>query len=75
MGGTARQPDGFQRATGGMGLGPAVSSAWSVFLIDPRLEGSCENELWPVPGIPCYSPYHGALVADLPPLERGRFEP
>lgn len=65
----------FQQATGGIGLAPAVSPAWSFFLLDPRLESFCENELWPVPGITCYSPYHGALVADPPPLERARFEP
>ncbi len=65
----------FQRATGGVGLSAAVSPAWSFFAIDPRTEPYCENELWPIPGAPCYSPYHGATVADLPPLEKPPHHP
>jgi hypothetical protein len=60
----------FQRASGGLGLGPAVSADWSFFGFDPRLEGGCEAELGPIPGGPCYMPRHGTAVADLPPLDR-----
>lgn len=59
----------FQRITRGFGLSAAVSPAWSFFAVDPRIEPYCENELWPIPGLPCYNPYHGALAAGLPPLE------
>ncbi len=62
----------LQRATGGFGLGASASAAWSFFAVDPRLEGYCENELWPIPGGVCYSPIHGAVVNHLPPLERVR---
>ncbi len=63
----------FQIATGGIGLSSAVSGAWSFFAFDPRTESTCENELWPIPGATCPNPYHGANVADLPPLDhRGR---
>lgn len=60
--------DGFQAATGGVGLGPAASSEWSFFGFDPRGAGCCENELQPLPGLPCPNPGHGTKVADLPPL-------
>lgn len=59
----------FQTATGGFGLGSSVSTDWSFFLFDPRFERSCENELWPLPGLPCPNPYHGAALANLPPFE------
>jgi hypothetical protein len=58
------------RATGGVGLGPAAAADWSFHAYDPRIEATCEAELWPVPGGPCYVPHHGATVADLPPLGR-----
>lgn len=59
----------FQTATGGLGLGSSVSSDWSFHLFDPRVEGSCENELWPLPGLPCPNPCHGAALANLPRLD------
>ncbi len=70
--GTAWPPatadDAFQRATGGVGLGPSVSVAQGFFTFDARAESACENELWPIPGLPCPNPGHGTRVADLPPL-------
>lgn len=60
----------WQRATGGIGLGPATAADWSFFTYDPRLESSCEAELGPIPGGPCYVPHHGASLADLPALDR-----
>jgi hypothetical protein len=67
---TREQP--FQRVTGGTGLSAAVSAAWSFFAFDPRTESACENELWPIPGLPCPTPYHGTAVFDPPPLFGGR---
>lgn len=60
----------FQRASGGLGLGPAAGADWSFFAFDPRVENACEAELGPIPGGPCYVPHHGAAVVDLPPLAR-----
>ena len=68
-------PRAFQRATGGIGLGASVSPAWSFFALDPRTQARCENEEWPLPGIPCPNPHHGASLADLPPLLPGVFAP
>lgn len=62
----------FQSATSGIGLSSAVSPAWSFFAFDPRTESTCENELWPIPGASCPNPYHGATLADLPPLDHRR---
>jgi hypothetical protein len=64
--------DGFQLATGGLGLGAAVSGAWSYRAFDARLESTCESELWPIPGLWCANPYHGASVVELPRMERVR---
>jgi hypothetical protein len=64
--------DAYQAVTGGLGLGSAVSGAWSFHAFDPRLEASCENELWPIPGLACANPHHGASVAELPRMERRR---
>jgi hypothetical protein len=64
--GTANPP--FQVAVGGLGLGSSVSPAWSFFALDPRTSATCENELFPLPGLPCPNPSHGAALADLPPL-------
>lgn len=61
---------GLQRATGGVGLGPASAADWSFFSFDPRIESHCEAELWPIPGAPCYVPHHGAALFDLPPFNR-----
>ncbi|MBT8484107.1 MAG: hypothetical protein HKO59_12285 [Phycisphaerales bacterium] len=46
-------------APGFVGLGPALSPSWSVHAFDPRLSAVCENELWPIPGLPCPNPVHG----------------
>jgi len=62
----------FQRVTGGIGLGAAASATWSFHLYDARTESSCENEMWPIPGGICFSPYHGATVADMSPLDPHR---
>ena len=62
--------DFFQHWTGGIGLAPSVSPAWTFFSMPPNIEVFCENELWPIPGLPCYNPNHGALVVELPPFER-----
>ena len=67
-----RRQQPFQRATGGIGLAASVSPAWSFFAFDPRTESACENELWPIPGLPCPSPHHGASVFDPPPLRGSR---
>jgi hypothetical protein len=64
--------DAYQAVTGGLGLGSAVSAAWSFHAFDPRLEATCENELWPIPGLACANPHHGASVAELPRMERRR---
>ncbi len=58
----------FQRASGGLGLGASSGAAWSFFAFDPRLAPSCEAELSPVPGGPCYVPHHGTAAVDLPAL-------
>lgn len=63
---TANPP--FQVAVGGLGLGSSVSPAWSFFALDPRLSATCENELFPIPGLACPNPSHGAALADFPPL-------
>lgn len=62
----------FQAATGGIGLSSALSPAWSFHSFDPRLESCCENELRPIPGLPCPEPGHGATLADFPPLDLRR---
>ena len=62
--------DFFQHWTGGIGLAPSVSPAWTFFSMTPNIEVFCENELWPIPGQPCYNPNHGSLVVELPPFER-----
>lgn len=54
----------FQSATGGTGLAYSAGAAWSFFAFDPRTEEGCENELFPVPGLSCPNPHHGARVAD-----------
>ncbi len=59
----------FQKALGSLGLSSAVSVDWSFFGFDPRIEPACENELWPIPGLHCPNPSHGASVADFPPVE------
>ena len=63
----------LQRVLGGVGLGASVSPTWSFFALDPRTQSRCENEEWPLPGIPCPNPHHGASLADLPPLPRASF--
>jgi hypothetical protein len=50
---------GLQRATRGVGLGPAASAAWSMHGFDARAAARCEVELWPLPGLPCPDPGHG----------------
>jgi hypothetical protein len=60
-------PDGWTGATGGLGLGGATGPAWSLFGVDPRLESACEAELFPIPGLACPDPTHGAGVAAFPP--------
>jgi hypothetical protein len=67
-----RHSTAFARAVSSLGLGSAVSGAWSHFGFDPRLESRCENELAPIPGLACPNPYHGAALVDLPPLPRTR---
>jgi drug/metabolite transporter (DMT)-like permease len=66
----APAPRPFQAATGGVGLSAAVSVSWSFFAFDPRLESTCENELWPVPGLTCPNPIHGATLLDPPPRDQ-----
>jgi hypothetical protein len=60
-----RADHSFARATCGLGLGPASSPAWSFFGVDPRLSSACEAELFPLPGLACPDPTHGAGVIDL----------
>ena len=62
-----RACDGWTGATGGLGLGGATGPAWSLFGVDPRLESACEAELFPIPGLACPDPTHGAGVAAFPP--------
>jgi hypothetical protein len=59
--------DDWSEATRGVGLGGATSPVWSLFNVDARLEASCEAELFPIPGLACPDPTHGAGVATLPP--------
>jgi hypothetical protein len=63
----AGPPDGWTGATGGLGLGGATGPAWSLFGVDPRLESACEAELFPIPGLACPDPTHGAGIAAFPP--------
>lgn len=72
-GGEAPRP--WQRALGGLGLTGSTGAAWSFFTYDPRVEPCCENELAPLPGLPCPSPEHGAGVVDLPPLRSDASDP
>lgn len=62
-----RAPDVWAGATGGLGLGGATGPAWSLFGVDPRLESACEAELFPIPGLACPDPTHGAGIAAFPP--------
>lgn len=59
----------FARATGGVGLSSSASVSWSFFDLDPRLASACENEIWPIPGLACPNPGHGARAADYPPRD------
>jgi len=60
--------DPFQAALAGLGGGHAVGVDWSFFAFDPRCVGHCENELFPIPGLHCPNPHHGAAVVDRPAL-------
>ena len=60
----------FARATGSVGLSSSASVSWSFFDLDPRLASACENEIWPIPGLACPNPGHGARAADYPPRDR-----
>jgi len=60
--------DAFQEAVAGVGCGHATGVAWSFFAFDPRTASTCENELSPVPGLPCPNPHHGAAAVARPPL-------
>jgi len=62
-----RAADSWTGATGGLGLGGATGPAWSLFGVDPRVESACEAELFPIPGIACPDPTHGAGIAAFPP--------
>lgn len=57
----------FARATGGLGLGVAMSPEWSLFDVDARFESECESELFPIPGLACPDPVHGSGIVTLPP--------
>ncbi len=71
-GGRARTENdtAFARATGSVGLSSSASVSWSFFDLDPRLASACENEIWPIPGLACPNPGHGARAADYPPRDR-----
>lgn len=61
----------FQRLVGGLGFGPAVDLSGCAFGLDPRLEGTCSEEVGPVPGGACFCPRHSASLFSYPPLHRG----
>ena len=63
-----RSRDAFQSLTGGVGLGSSLAPIWSFHSLNPRFEGYCENEHWPIPGLTCPNPVHGAGLVDLPAL-------
>jgi hypothetical protein len=70
--GDVAKQDPFQAAVGGLGAGHAVGVDWSFFAFDPRRAGTCENELFPLPGMHCPSPHHGLAVIDRPALDGPR---
>jgi DNA-binding transcriptional LysR family regulator len=40
------------------GLGATIVPRWTLGNFDPRLEGGCRGDDWPVPGGYCYAPDH-----------------
>lgn len=56
----------FARVTCGAGSGSAMSPEWALFDVDARFQSSCEGELFPIPGLACPGPVHGAGVITLP---------
>ncbi|HMB70130.1 MAG TPA: hypothetical protein VKU85_12495 [bacterium] len=64
---SSRESSPLQAALLGIGRGSAAGVDWSFFSFDPGLEAACENELWPIPGLPCPNPHHGAAAVDPPP--------
>ena len=64
--------DPFQKAVAGLGGGHAVGVDWSFFAYDPRRATECENEWFPIPGLPCPNPHHGASAVDRPALDSNR---
>jgi len=64
--------DRFQSAVCGLGGGHAVGVDWSFFAYDPRRASHCENEWFPIPGMHCPNPHHGAAVLDRPALDGTR---
>lgn len=60
---SARQADwllevsrGYAQATGGLGLGAAVTLEWSARHLDPRLERASNCDAFPIPGGPGFCP-------------------
>lgn len=52
----------FQRLLGGLGFGPALDLSGCPFGFDPRLDGSCGAEYFPLPGGTCCCPRHAGSI-------------
>lgn len=57
-----------QRSIGGLGLGAVLTPAWNWRDYDPRVQGLPEDELFPVPGAPGFSPERLNMVSAFPPV-------
>ena len=61
----------FQGLVGGLGFGPGLDLSGCAFGLDPRLDGSCDQECGPVPGGACFCPRHAGALLEYPPLTEG----
>lgn len=54
------------------GMGATVVPRWTLGNLDPRLEGGCRGDDWPVPGGYCCAPDHTITLTrfGLPPAAR-----
>jgi hypothetical protein len=65
------QIETFQRLTGGIGFGPALELSTCTFGFDPRLDGVCSQQHYPIPGGGCFCPRHASSIFFYRPLEQG----
>jgi hypothetical protein len=58
----------FQRLVGGLGLGASLDAARCWFSFDPRIQGVCGNDVWPIPSGRFYCPEHAFSVFSYPAM-------